>query len=326
MKTPLEQAAQWFMRLQQSPDDDSLQACFERWIWQDPAHATAYREVCHAWDAFDSDQALGRLASAATRASTNQAQRRRTLKHLSIGAVSILAVGGLAWQRQRPDWHGQWQTAQAAPLLGQTLPDGSVFDLGPDASLQASFRPDLRSAELPQGALILAAAADGQRPWRLRSQNVDIQLQNGRIAIDRWRPEQIRISLEHGQATATLNEPRWLGLSRIERGHWPLRAGQVLDIQAGQARYLDTPATDAYAWRDGVLVFSNASLDEIAAQLSRYAALPVRAPLGNGAIPRQPRIAASVRLTDIPQFLASLPALGNIRVRSLPDRIELLPV
>lgn len=100
---------------------------------------------------------------------------------------------------------------------------------------------------------------------------MDIQLQDGRIAIDRWRPEQIRISLEHGQATATLNEPRWLGLGRIERGQWPLRAGQVLDIQAGQARYLDIPAADAYAWRAGVLVFSNASLKKL---LRSFRAMP----------------------------------------------------
>lgn len=110
-----------------------------------------------------------------------------------------------------------------------------------------------------------------------------------------------------------------------------MAGGGDINLEAGNAAEIGTAKSprevagapeDAFAWERGTLVFTNASLSEIAASISRYRSIPVRMLLSAG---REPRITAVVQIADIESFLLSLPAIVPVRVVRTPNETRIVP-
>jgi transmembrane sensor len=306
--TAREEAARWFARLQGAGPDHPDRGRFEAWLAADPAHAAEYAAIADVWSDFESPQRLRDLAGAMERESAAAAwrsrERRKFLKRGTL-AVALTAGAGAA------GLHG-WQFWQGLPVMqftartgtGETgrqeLPDGSRILLGADTRIEVAYSRNRRSIILVHGDAIFDVAHDPDRPFVVEGGLARATVLGTRFAVNRG-PSRLRVSVERGRVQVDDG----LGSLPIL-----LEAGQVAEVDRGTPLHrLVAAATDGFAWQRGMLVFDDATLEEIAASLSRYRRVPVRVVGATGQ-----RVTAVVQSSDIEYFLQSLPSVARVGI------------
>ena len=131
----LDEAAQWFVRLQEPAIDVEEHRRFERWLNQHPPHRNEFQLLQALWTAAD------RVPAARLQAlceSPPARSKRRPLVRFAV-AASVLAValglGLFSGLNHRGTYTAEYSTA-----LGErrqvALPDGSVIDLNSRSRVQ----------------------------------------------------------------------------------------------------------------------------------------------------------------------------------------------
>lgn len=303
-----EEAARWFVRMQEAGPDDPERGRFEAWLAADPAHASAYAGLAEIWGKLDSISGTRELTAAMGRQQEAQRLSRRVALKGGLGGIMLLLGAGAAgygWYRQQPTW----QLALASDIeqtLAQTLEDGSKIVLGARTELAIAYSPARRHVDLLHGEAVFSVASDADRPFVVRAGSARVTVLGTRFAVNRLA-DRIRVSVERG--AVKLDTARWW---------WPtpemvLTAGQVAEIalqeesaQApAQPRRIERPADDAFAFQNGQAVFRTASLGEIVETLSRYYPTPIWLDPDLAAAPG--RINAVVQTAKIDAFLETLP-------------------
>lgn len=311
MKSIQEEAARWFARLKNAEPDHPDRGRFEAWLASSPAHAAEYAAIENVWSDFDSAPRLDKLADAMERGSLAEAQhtdgRRRLLKRGVLGLFLCTGAGNLAWEGLRY-WKGlPIERLALRTGIGEAghkvLPDGSHVTLGADAQLEVLYYRDRRVVNLADGDAIFDVVRDPARPFVVEGSLARATVLGTRFAVNRGE-ERLRVSVERGRVQV---EDR-SGVSVT------LEAGHVAEVEAGRSlRRIAVAAEDGFAWHKGMLVFDNASLQQIAASLSRYRSIPVRV---SGRSSQ--RITAVIQAADIDHFLQDLPSIAAVRVEHLP--------
>lgn len=153
--TPLRQAVQWSVRLNEAPGDDALRRDFERWLDQSPDHALAWADAGHV------SQLLGRLPASSGRRPGGR-----------IAAVSGMAAALLVLAVMAPSTATRWG-ADHVTGAGQedsvTLADGSVVRLAPRSAIKVRLNGDRRDVRLLEGEAYFEVAPDAARPFHVDS-------------------------------------------------------------------------------------------------------------------------------------------------------------
>jgi transmembrane sensor len=320
VKSVREEAARWFARLHHAGPDHPDRGRFEAWLGASPANAAEYAAIADVWEDFDSPARLGDLAGAverdhATSALERKQQRRKLLKRGLLGVLLLAGTGAMAWQG--------WQLWLDVPLtrltartgtgeIGrQDLPDGSRIVLGAGSEVDVVYFRNRRTVTLIKGDALFDVSRDPDRPFIVDGGIARATVLGTRFAVNRGIAR-VRVSVESG-------------IVRVDdaagRGSVVLDAGQVAEVEQGSGvQRLAVAAADGFAWQRGTLVFDNASLQEIAAGLSRYRRIPVRAPVEG-----EQRLTAVVQSTDIEGFLHTLPTVAPVAVEDSPGETLILP-
>lgn len=318
MKSVREDAVRWFARLRDAGPDHPDRGRFETWLASDPAHAAEYRAIADIWGDFDSPSRLDSLAGALEQRNAAQTRnkdgRRKLLKRGLLGLVVCTGTGAVAWR----GWQ-YWAGLPVAQLVAQTrtgesgrqaLPDGSSVILGADARIELLYYRERRTVTLVNGDAIFDVTRDPDRPFVVDSGLARATVLGTRFAINRSQ-QMVRVSVASGRV-------------RVEdfNGGLPilLDADQVAEIEAGGVlRRIPAAARDGFAWQQGTLIFDNATLGEIAARLSRYRRLPVKA-IGEAGH----RVTAVVQIADVEHFIHGLPSIAPVRIEELPGETRIL--
>lgn len=319
MRSVKEEAALWFARLRDAGPDHPDRGRFEAWLASSPAHAVEYSAIEDVWNDFNSAPRLDALAGAVERCSVAQkelkASRRQMLKRGVLGLFLCAGAGAAAWGGMQ-----YWQGLPLMQLASQTgvgevghqlLPDGSQVTLGAGSTIDVSYFRNRRIVHLLRGDAVFDVAKDPGRPFIVEGGLARATVLGTRFAVNRG-DERVRISVESGHVKVE---------NADGAGAIVLEPGQVAEVGKGGAVSRITAATaDGFAWQRGTLVFDNASLQEIAASLSRYRRTPVRAVEQS-----DQRITAVVQTVDIELFLQSLPTFAAVRLESVAGATHLLP-
>jgi transmembrane sensor len=228
-------------------------------------------------------------------------------------AASVLAVAlglGLFSGLNHPDGY----SAEFATALGErkhvALPDGSVIDLNSRSRLQVRFEKDRRLIELSEGEAMFSVQHDTARPFVVEAGSGKVTVTGTRFDVRR-DVTQTRVAVEQGTVKVQ-------GRNAADNQFINLTAGLGTHVDAEgkvAAAYAVNPA-ELTAWRSGKLVFNNASLGEVAAEVSRYRDKPLT--VSNPAV-------ASLRLTSVfksdntDALLKALPNILPVAVRTLAD-------
>ncbi|VVN05853.1 hypothetical protein PS645_03532 [Pseudomonas fluorescens] len=304
-----DEAARWFVRLQEPAMDADERQCFERWLQEHPQHADEFQLLQRMWAAADLLPAARLQALCET---PSVPSKRRPLLRYAV-AASVL-VGALGFVLFKGTNSSGTYSADYATAFGErrqvTLPDGSVVDLNSRSLLQVRYARDLRSLELTAGEAMFSVEHDSHRPFVVDAGSGRITVTGTRFDVRRDVGE-TRVVVEQGTVKVQ-------GREAAVGDFTSLTAGLAARVDAQgkvTAAYAVNPA-ELTAWRGGKLVFNNASLREVAGEVSRYRAKPLT--VGDEKV-------ASLRLTSVfssdntDALLKALPNILPVAVRTLDN-------
>ena len=304
--TVRDDAARWFVRLQEPAVDLKEYRRFEAWLDEHPQHRDEFQLLQGLWTAADLVPAK-RLQALCE---TPPTHRRRSLlvRYAVAAGVAAVALGlGLFSGLNHPATY----TAAFSTALGErrhvALPDGSVIDLNSRSRVQVRYEKDRRGIELTEGEAMFSVEHDSSRPFVVEAGSGKVTVTGTRFDVRR-DPSQTRVAVEQGTVKVQGQGPDVVSLT----------AGLGTQINAqGQvaAAYAVNPA-ELTAWRSGKLVFNNASLSEVAAEVSRYRDKPLT--VANDSVGHL-RLTSVFKSDNTDALVKALPSILPVTVRTLDD-------
>lgn len=238
-----ENAAGWFVRINDAPLDPPSWQEFEVWLAADPRHVKAYEDIGRLW------QRSGQLAE--VKRSGGRIDRRQLLMLAGFGLAGTLA-GAFALRNGADVETGRGEIRSIA------LPDGSVIELSAASRIDIAFDTTQRRIDLIDGEVFVTVTAESL-PFRVVAGEVAVTALGTAFAVDRRANSVRTLVTEHSVMIAA--------------------AGSALEVSEGYAIGFDRdgfgaiePIRDGIdlAWRGGRLSFANAPLDEVVASLNRW--------------------------------------------------------
>lgn len=309
----LDQAADWHARLA-GDAEQTVWLGFTEWLEADPRHRAAYDQVERLWRQLDAVPAQATPV-------IDMASRRRTVpapanqsRRWFLGGVGAAAATVAVMLSSRYATIPEPESFASAPGQRRTvqLADGSRIILNSGTRLSVALASDGRAVILERGEALFDVAKDPSRPFTVAAgeqlvtvvgtafnvrnldQTVTVTVTRGLVDVaDKGGGAKVRLT--QGQQVSTRH-------GQVPR---PIQQVDVLSVTA---------------WTDGRLVFDNAPLPQVLAELSRHYPVPMRA---EGAA-AQLHFSGVLRLdADQAALTATLQALLPVAVTRQGDRFVL---
>lgn len=232
-----------------------------------------------------SGEASGRSGAIAVR------PRARRLLRLGIAACLVLGILGSSplWRPLLPFGERVYRTG-IAQVRDIALEDGSLVTLGAASRISVDFDRDERRVVLAQGEAFFEVARDTARPFRVAvgdtlvrvvgtkfevrrgADAVRVSVLEGRVEVSRNPAAPAAETVRAAAAPAAADTPPGAAADRARRQ--VLTAGEAVTADRSGALAGAAPVNlpDVGAWRSGRLVYVDACLRDIVADLNRYQA------------------------------------------------------
>jgi len=230
---------------------------FTTWLEEDAAHAPAYDRVMATAD--DAAEALATVPqpgndNAPAEDSADQSHPRRRFLGGAMAAALIGVAAVSVWQLRDPAY-----VVETAP--GETqlveLEGGVQIALAGNTRLVLQ-RDDPRSASLERGQALFTVDHDPSAPYRL-TVGEDTLVDVGTVFEVRRDAGAMSVAVSEGEV-----------LFNAERQRVRVRPGQRLTSAAGSDHYVVAaiPLAEVGEWQEGRLTFRDATLEQVAGNLS----------------------------------------------------------
>lgn len=287
-------AEDWVVRLGRPGVPRATQAAFERWLSADLANLADYEAAKGLLRETQSLRAelLGELnlippAPTARKRQTSAGWTPVALAGGLVAAVLAVAIAPTLVHRfQDPLTGATTYTTVVGEIRDVTLADGSVVTLDTATTLRAKVDGRVRRLALDKGAAYFAVAHDKAHPFQVALADRQVVVTGTHFATS-LRDGRAKVELLEG--SVEVRQPR------VSTEPVRLTPGDQVSYQAGGAVRHEVridPAT-AVAWRQRRLIFQDAALSEVLAELGRYTDARIR--LADPALGRQ-RVTAMLPL------------------------------
>lgn len=304
----LQQAADWYARLQAPDADADTRAAWHDWHAQSDRQRQAWHYVERVAQRFailrqEGDDARQTLESA-RRAARSRRQVLRSLSVLCGGAL----LGWATW-RATPlpgllmTWRADYRSA-TGEIREITLADGTRLWLNGASALDVDYRNGIRRLHLLDGEVLIETARD-DRPFVVETAQGRLLALGTRFSV-RIRDEHTQLNVFAG---AVQVNPRDGGQQRV------VPAGQQLSFDQAHIGASGPASNQRQDWRKGILLADDITLGELVGELQRHH----RGHLGVAPDIAGLRVMGTYPLNDSEQALAMLARVLPIRVhRPLP--------
>lgn len=269
----LEEATDWFYRVQSASHDPVLHTALQAWMDQDEAHARAWALVQRAWGlAGRTEPVFARqnpavapkarvVPSGATplaRSLPGRAKPRR--RFIAAALVACLAFLIVASQLSL------WLRADFATEAGEsreiTLEDGSQVHLSAGSAISTMFAPDRRIVALLRGEAFFRVSADAARPFSVQAEDLTVTVIGTAFDVG-FTPRTFSVAVASGTVAV-----KYAGGDRAVA----LSAGDKLSIDrtSGQPVRSAIAGEDIAAWRSGRLIVENAAFADVIDAIGRH--------------------------------------------------------
>jgi len=259
--TPLiEQALHWLVVLREE-DTPQSRADFESWLATGPEHQAAWQRAQHVWGR------AGILEPALRADAVMQAVPRRRPLHgmasrwLPLAAAACLLLAWAGYVASSASLLADHRTARAEQR-SVTLADGSQLQLGSATALSVEMEAGARIVTLYKGEAHFSVAPDAARPFIVRAAGGETRALG--TAFD------VKTLGDAGGAVVTVTEHA-VAVKAPDGG--TVRANEGQQVRYGSSGVSEARAVDvsaATAWRRNRLVFYDAPLAEVVADLERH--------------------------------------------------------
>jgi transmembrane sensor len=261
----LEEAIRWHTRLTSRDEGESDWQEFTLWLETNPENRIAYEQVEQISSSIDHLP----MADAGAEPSPGllphrTAKSARRPSYLWLGAVVALAATVLllvALPRQQPPLTGTEYSTRIGQTRSIRLADGSELDLNTATTLRALIDRSQRRVVLLRGEVLFHVAKDPALPFQILVAQQRLRVVGTVFDV---------LRTDH-KLTVTVAQGRVL-FSNASGGNAVslLPGDQLVYRRESGLSITHVPAGTASAWRNGYLIYENASLRDIADDLSRY--------------------------------------------------------
>lgn len=266
-------AADWFLLLQEGPEDAEVKARFDRWRDSHCEHRLAWERTEKAWTAMGQVvpamrsqwEYASRSAARPVMRKPAAARHRAPWRRIAVAAATVtalclgLVVAPGLMLRLSADY--STSTAETRTI---TLQDGSTVTMAAATSIALNYGDGRRGIKLLAGEAYFEVAPDKDRPFTVEANGVrvevlgtafDVQLADGLTSI----------ALAHGSVQASIAGSSATPPERLV-------PGDLLTVDPNSAVMMrDTIPVDQIAnWRNGELYVVNATLASVTEQIQRY--------------------------------------------------------
>lgn len=306
--TVRDEAALWFVRLQEPAMSTEQRQRFDAWLAEHAEHRQEFQLLQGLWAATDllPEERLQALCATPPVVS---ARRAPVLRYaLAAGGLAVAVGLGLFSGLNPPSSY----SADFATVLGErrhvALPDGSQVDLNSRSRLQVRYAKDRRFVELTEGEAMFSVEHDSDRPFVVAAGPGQVTVTGTRFDVRR-DATQTRVAVEQGTVKVE---------GRAAEAFVSLTAGlgTVVDAQGKVAPAYAVNPQELTAWRSGKLVFNNASLAEVVAEVARYRDKPLR--VGSEAVGNL-RLTSVFKADDTNALLVALTRILPVAIRTHAD-------
>ncbi len=316
-----EVAAGWFVRLQGevATADDWL--AFELWLQASSEHAQAYERLEGLW--IDLEYASlakdleGRPITAARQRPGHRRASRAVRRRVWMGAISAIAasvavaVGVGVWSAGIATQTYQTPAGRTQDI---TLADGTRIRMNAASKITVSLGRDARRVQMADAEAVFDVTHDARRPFLISVGDQQVRVVGTEFNL-RHRADLVDLTVRRGvvevrPANALDATPRRVAV------------GQELTHSTGdRSSFLRVSDPDqVFAWTHGQLIYRDQPLLDVAADLSRRFATPVRTADAQAAALRF----SGVLVTDNePDVLRRLEAFAPVRVERVGAEIIL---
>ncbi len=236
----------------------------------------------------------------------------------AAAAIAVLVAGSLLWFFPRAGAPRAYTTARGQ-LSSLTLPDGSRVLLGVDTRVRVprDYGGRTRTLDL-EGEAYFVVAYDAKRPFIVRTERGSTQDLGTEFGVRAYREEaSVEVVVAEGSvALRGLNgaEPALVTLHHRERA--------VLDSGGGATVMHDVSLANYLAWTRGALLFDDAPLARVIAQLERWYDLEIE----TDAALASERVTISFMSKSADEAVKALAQVLNIRATRTGRLVRFVPV
>lgn len=268
------QAARWVVRFDAHAPTAAEQRSLEEWLDQDLRHLGAYTRARAVYLQFDRLRVGAKPSQPTREPPAPRLSRRRMLLWASGGALAATLSGITLLGRRSV----QEYSTRIGEMRREPLPDGSTITLNTGTALSVAYTERSREVTLLRGEVLVEAATDPSRLFRLDAFSTQIVTSSAAFAVRVLSRDGIQIMVENGQVQ--VNEPlssaRPVILSANTlalplHGTAPGKAGTPLVTE-----HIDPAEVERrLAWQRGQLSFDDVTLDYALREFARYGAVRV---------------------------------------------------
>jgi transmembrane sensor len=315
------QALEWFVRLSDIDAPASDWMSFQDWLEADDAHRMAYDDVERTWVELDHAVPAGVtiLPVAANDeivipAARRAAGRRPAWLLPSFAAAAALAVMVGIWPQISDFAPTQaYHTDDATRTV--TLSDGSRIVMNRHSDLSVRMGRTARTVTLTDGEAAFDVAHNAGRPFTIAAGDHSVRVLGTAFNV-LSHGDRFAVSVERGVVAvtpaATAATPKPVAVRLV--------AGQKIDQSGTRTPVLSqVEAAQTSMWRQGMLIYRDAELSDVADDLSRYFDKPVTVDPSAGAL----HFTGALQVGDEATMLKQLQDFVPVRATRSPTDVRL---
>ncbi|MDO8826369.1 FecR family protein [Methylophaga sp.] len=261
----LEEAAEWFALLRDGQASNEYKLAWHQWLDAKPENKKAWLYVEKISHSFETLQQTPDPQSTADNLFTAN-QRLRQRRRLLSGMVSIAAIGFVGHFSWNKKWFPDSVMALAADYhtsVGQqrniTLADGSQIWLNTATAINVDFTAQQRRIQLLHGEIYIETAKAPDRSFVVDTSQGRLTALGTQFNVMNHQKD-IELAVYEGRVAVQTNNAQ----------HAELQQGETARFRANQIQPKQPSITARQAWRQGLLVAEDMTLQELIAELNRY--------------------------------------------------------
>lgn len=320
-----EQALEWFVRLSDVDAPASAWMSFQDWLEADDSHRVAYDDVERTWVELDIIPVGAAVAAPAeltilpvaandedlSPAARRIARRRPAWLLPSFAAAAAVAVVVGVWPQIADVAPTESYHTDAAPRT-VVLSDGTRIDMNRHSDLNVRMGRKARTVTLTDGEAAFDVAHNASRPFTIAAGDHSVRVLGTAFNV-LSHGDHFAVGVERGIVAVTPAGAAATSSPAAVR----LVAGQKITQSGNQTPTLSQVAADQTSmWLQGMLVYRDADLGDVADDLSRYFDKPVTVDASAGAL----HFTGALQVADEATMLKQLQDFVPVRViRSSTD-------
>ena len=323
------EALDWFTLMRSGDTDPEIRSQFEAWLHADRSNKLAYRELEQLYRDLDyvAVEAQINVGEETRRKSQHSFSQRRNSTNtlLGLAAAACILVFAFHFSINSAQIDLQSPTIDHNPMATQTgetkeviLEDGTIVTLGAKSEISVKLTDTARIVELLAGEAFFDVYADPEKPFFVASQDTLVRVVGTQFDVKR-SAEVVHVSVLEGTVEVMKSE-----FSPQNSDHIPIpETDQKRVLTAGQrvssARRVSLPDIEVIeqvvpgSWRDGHLIYEDASLAEIVADLNRYSNKRI---ILQSSDVGDYRSTLAFRISDMDTVLTAIEAIHPVKVVS----------